>query len=82
MNIEGVVELLPDTRLGSGSGSGSGLDTNSRSVFDIGISGKKATIKTKSCLSLHHGWNIIGEIYPWYQFRTIEISWSGITVCI
>ena len=77
MNIEGVVVLLPD----AGSASGSGSDTNSRSDDGIEIYGKKATMNTTSCLSLYHGWNIIGEIYPWYQFRTIEVSWSGIKVC-
>ena len=68
--------------IGSASGSGSGENTelvsheNTELVYDI-----KATINTTTCLTLHHGWDIIGEIYPWYQFRSIEVSWSGISVC-
>lgn len=67
--------------IGSASGSGSGENTglvsheNTELVYEI-----KATINTTTCLTLHHGWDIIGEIYPWYQFRSIDVGWSGVSI--
>ena len=64
-SIEGSVEL-PD--IGSGSGS------------DTQLSKKEPTISSTSCLSLYDGWDIYGEIYPYYELRHVSISWSGIKV--
>lgn len=55
---------LPDIDTGSGS--------------DVSIS--KPTISSATCLNLYHGWNVFGEIYPWYQIRSIKISWRGVKV--
>ena len=66
MSGEGSVEL-PDVE----SGSGSGMQTST----------KKPTIKSKNCLWLYHGSNVKGEIYPYYQIRSIRVSWRGIRVC-
>ena len=74
MSIEGLVEFSPN-------GSASGPDSGENTGVVSDISEKKATIKTKTCITLHHGSNIIGEIYPWYQFVSLHVSWSGISVC-
>ena len=88
MGIEGVVEL-PD--IGSGSGSGISLrpvqpsdpfDTPLTTVgpSDILPSPEKPTINSTTCLSLYDGWNINGEIYPYYELRHVSVSWRGIKV--
>ena len=65
ISIEGSVEL-PD--IGSGSGS------------DIQLSMKEPTISYTNCLSLYDGWDIYGEIYPYYERRHISFGWRGIKV--
>ena len=65
ISIEGSVEL-PD--IGSGSGS------------DLQLTMKDPTISSKICLSLYDGWDIYGEIYPYYELRHVRVSWRGIKV--
>ena len=76
LSIEGSLEF---------SDGGSGLDVNSGSGSGTQISRKEptfkeATISAKTCVFLYHGYDIVGEIYPWYQFRSICVSWHGIKV--
>lgn len=79
MSIEGSVELPVATteppNTNDGSGSGTREESDSQTVIRIPI------IKSKSCLHLYNGWNVYGEIFPWYQFRSISVSWRGIRVC-
>ena len=68
----------------SGSGSeisnGSDIDVNVNSEPDIQTSINAPTIKIATCALLYHGFDVFGEIYPWYQFRSVRISWRGIKV--
>ena len=83
MNIEGSVDdKLPDTGSDFDTSSGSGFDTSSGSGSDMQtrVHKPKHIIKIKICLYLYHGFDVVGEIYPWYQFRSIRISWRGIKV--
>ena len=88
MGIEGVVKF-PD--IGSGSGSGislrpvqpsdpAGTPLSTVELSGIPLSSEKPTINSTICLSLHDGWNINGEIYPYYELRRVSVSWRGIKV--
>ena len=88
MGIEGVVEL-PDIASGSGSDillstaqptdpTGSHISTVEPS--DILLSSEKPTINSTTCLSLYDGWNINGEIYPYYELRHVRVTWRGVKV--
>ena len=96
MAIEGVVEL-PDIGLGSGSGISLRLVQHSDAAgtpsstvapsdtvehSDILLSSGKPTINSTTCLSLYDGWNIDGDIYPYYELRRVNVSWRGIKVII
>ena len=73
MSIEGSVEF-PDAKETGGSGSGAN-DVKTKTEERTPI------IKQKTCLNLYNGYNIYGEIFPWYQFRTIKVTWWSIQVC-
>ena len=66
MNIEGVVKYQEIESVDD-ENSGSALDINSGSGSGIQRSEKKFTVHVKACLSLYHGFDIDGEIYPWYR---------------
>ena len=34
------------------------------------------------CVYLHHGWDVYGKIYPWYQERKGSVSWWSVSVII
>ena len=78
MSIEGSVEF-PDVDVKETGGSGSG--TNDKSNTDVKTEERMPIIKYKACLHLYNGFNIYGEIFPWYQFRTIRVTWWSIRVC-
>ena len=65
INIEGSVELP---------------DIGSESDSDTQLSTKEPTISSTSCLSLYDGWDIYGEIYPYYELRHISFGWYGFKV--
>ena len=77
MGIEGVVEL-PDI----GSESGSDILSSTVGPLDIPepLNTEEPTINSTTCLSLYDGWNINGEIYPYYEIRHVRVTWRGIKV--
>ena len=77
MSSEGVVEL-PD--IGSGSGSDILLSTVGPLDIPVPLNTEKPTINSTTCLSLYDGWNINGEIYPYYEIRHVRVTWRGIKV--
>ena len=83
--------MLEGSDGGSGSGSGNGSGSGAGETIDDDIDGdiEESTIiqvyyvpvfKHKTCNYLYNGWDVFGEIFPWYQFRSISISWRGIKV--
>lgn len=48
--------------------------------LDILLNTEEPTINSTTCLSLYDGWNINGEIYPYYEIRHIRVTWRGIKV--
>ena len=74
MVIEGVVEYQETDDVNSESD----LDTYSGSGSGIQRSVKKFTVNAKACLSLYHGFDIVGEIYPWYRLNLIVSYWCSI----
>ena len=83
MSIEGSVEFPEtetETKETGSSGSGSGTNEKSNTNVKTKTEEKIPIIKQKTCLHLYNGFNVHGEIFPWYQFRTIKVTWWSIRV--
>ena len=53
---------------------------NIEGSVELPLSMKEPTISSTSCLSLYDGWDVYGEIYPYYERRHVSFSWRGIKV--